>query len=68
MAPTWAALAQNLESVENVKIIKLDCTAHRANCEKYEIQGFPTLVLFKDNEKVDFSLSLNDDINEANEG
>jgi protein disulfide-isomerase-like protein len=46
-------LAAKFESNSAVNIIKLDCTTQKATCGKYEVGGFPTLVLFKDGKEVE---------------
>ncbi len=53
MAPAWTELAANLDTVDNVKIIKVDCTVQKATCEKYDVHGFPTLKYFKDSKEVE---------------
>jgi thioredoxin domain-containing protein 5 len=53
LVPTWLELAEKFENQENVKIVKFDCIAEKSTCEKYEVGGFPTLVLFKDGKEVE---------------
>lgn len=42
------------EEVENVVFGEIECPSHRLVCGKYGIKGFPTLLLFKDNEKYEY--------------
>merc|ERR1712137_947766 len=52
MAPTWAELA----SASQYTIADVDCTIHKDLATKYEVRGFPTLILFKaDGERVKYS-------------
>lgn len=44
LAPTWTQLAKNLGNA--VKVAKVDATVHTELAQKYNIRGFPTLLLF----------------------
>jgi len=46
LAPTWEKFAAVFENEPNVVIAKIDANEHQDLGTKYEIQGFPTLVLF----------------------
>ena len=52
MAPAWAELAANLASVDNVNIVKLDCTKYKSVCGKFDVHGFPTVKYIKDGKEV----------------
>jgi protein disulfide-isomerase-like protein len=51
MAPTYAELADTLSSRSDVAIASVDCTQHRAVCDKVGIKGFPTLKVFQGGEE-----------------
>lgn len=48
LAPVWEELAGYYKENSLVHIIKVDCTANQATCQKYGVQGYPTLILFED--------------------
>ncbi|XP_012286499.1 thioredoxin domain-containing protein 5 homolog [Orussus abietinus] len=54
MAPTWEELGKKFLSNENVNIVKVDCTmdASKKLCSDQEVDGFPTLFLYRDGQKV----------------
>jgi len=45
LAPEYEEAANQLYG--QVPLAKVDCTVHRDLCEKYEVQGFPTIKLFR---------------------
>jgi protein disulfide-isomerase A1 len=47
LAPEYEAAASELYG--QVPLAKVDCTVEKELCEKYEVQGFPTIKLFKKN-------------------
>jgi thioredoxin domain-containing protein 5 len=57
MAPTWEKLAENYVDNEGVTIAHVDCTdeenKNRALCDGEGVNGFPTLNIYKDGEKVE---------------
>jgi len=56
LAPTWEELAQKYKGNSGVSIAHVDCTAgenvNRALCDGQGVNGFPTLNIYKDGEKV----------------
>jgi len=57
LAPTWVQLADKYASTEGVTIAKVDCTSNdnknKEVCNAQGVNGFPTLNIYKDGEKVD---------------
>lgn len=56
LAPTWDELSGAFSENKNVKIGKVDCTSeenkNKELCNENGVNGFPTLILFKNGEKV----------------
>lgn len=52
LAPTWAELATKFKGNVNVNIAKIDCTSNKEKCSEYKVNGYPTLLLFRDGKKV----------------
>lgn len=44
LAPVWAEVATELKG--KVKVGAVDCTVHKSICDKYQVQGFPTIKYF----------------------
>ncbi|KAH9488252.1 Thioredoxin domain-containing protein 5 [Bulinus truncatus] len=53
LAPVWEDLASSFGQNDNVAIAELDCTQSTIVCKQFEIRGYPTLLWFKDGQKVD---------------
>jgi len=57
LAPTWEELALLFSTVPGVKIAKVDCTAdensNKELCNAQGVNGFPTLNIYKDGEKIE---------------
>jgi len=52
LVPTWEQLAAK---AEGFSVAKVDCTVHGALCQKFGVRGYPTLKLFVDGQKHDYS-------------
>uniref|UniRef100_A0A182MA81 Thioredoxin domain-containing protein n=1 Tax=Anopheles culicifacies TaxID=139723 RepID=A0A182MA81_9DIPT len=54
LAPTWEQLAEKLAARDDVKIAKVDCTvdANKELCGEQEVNGYPTVFLYREGEKV----------------
>jgi len=57
LAPTWEQLAQKFEAMDGVMVGHVDCTAgdnvNKELCNSHGVNGFPTLNIYKDGEKVE---------------
>ncbi|XP_017883710.1 thioredoxin domain-containing protein 5 [Ceratina calcarata] len=53
LAPVWEELANSLRNNNHVSISRVDCISHPIVCEKFEIEGFPTMLWIEDGKKVD---------------
>ncbi|CAH1773728.1 unnamed protein product, partial [Owenia fusiformis] len=53
LAPTWDELSKKFSNNNNVNVAKVDCTEHKQLCKKYDVGGYPTLLLFKAGVKID---------------
>jgi len=49
LKPDWEKLAKT-STVKDTKIGKVDCTANKMTCDKYEVKGYPTLLYFRNGE------------------
>ncbi|CAG0917750.1 unnamed protein product [Notodromas monacha] len=52
LAPTWDDLAKKFLGQGNVRICKVDCTEQKSLCDLQEVEGYPTMLLYKDGKKV----------------
>ena len=48
-AADWDKLSDELSNQENIKFGSLDCAKYRQVCNRFNIWGVPTLLMFKDN-------------------
>merc|ERR1712203_1318190 len=51
LAPTWELLSSKFAN--KVKVAEVDCTKNQALCQRFRIDGYPTLMLFKDGQPVE---------------
>ena len=49
MKPAWDKLGDEYKSSKTVLIGDVDCTVHQNLCQKYGVQGYPTLKYFTAN-------------------
>jgi len=52
LKPDWEKLAKN-SGVKDTKIGKVDCTANKDVCKKYDVTGYPTLLYFRNGNLVE---------------
>jgi len=51
LAPEYEKAAKELESNEDVKLVKVDATIHSDLAQQFEVGGYPTLKFFKNGDK-----------------
>lgn len=55
LAPDYSAAATELKSLETpAYLAQVDCTVEKGLAQKYEIQGFPTIKLFKNGQVINY--------------
>ncbi|XP_064489294.1 thioredoxin domain-containing protein 5 homolog [Ornithodoros turicata] len=52
LAPTWEELSRKFATTPGVKVAKVDCTAYEELCNAKDVQGYPTLILYKSGRRV----------------
>lgn len=52
LKPDWEKLAKQ-PGVKGVSISKVDCTASTSTCSEQKVHGYPTLLYFRNGEKID---------------
>ena len=57
--PEWEKFQREIESIDNLNIeafdIKCDNTNNKQMCDDYEIPGFPSVIIEKDGEKINYN-------------
>ena len=55
MAPAWEELAKDVDEDTKIstKIAKVDCIVHQSICQEQEVRGYPTIIFFRDGQKVE---------------
>jgi len=53
LAPIWEELARKTDDLNNVKIAEVDCNHSQKICAAQGIDGYPSLVLYKNGKKVE---------------
>ena len=56
--PTWESLQKN---ISNVNFITYDADSNESEMQKYNVEGFPTLMLEKDQKLIEFNKERNID-------
>ena len=57
MMGDWEQLSKHVKG--KMEVVKIDCDENPKMAEKYNINGFPTIILFKDGKKIHFEGSRN---------
>lgn len=55
MAPAYSELAKEVDEDKKISttIAKVDCTLHQSVCQEQGVGGYPTILFFKDGQKVE---------------
>ena len=48
LAPVWEQLGDHYRENDQVEIVKVDCTVQKKTCQRYQVRGYPTLILIAD--------------------
>ncbi|ORZ30270.1 hypothetical protein BCR44DRAFT_53441 [Catenaria anguillulae PL171] len=54
LAPEYEKAATTLKA-ESIKLGKVDCTEHRELCDSFQVQGFPTMKVFREGKAYDYN-------------
>ncbi|KAI1298129.1 Thioredoxin domain-containing protein 5 [Halotydeus destructor] len=52
LAPIWDDLAKKMHGTADFRLAKVDCNQFEKLCDQHKVDGFPTLLLFKDGAQV----------------
>lgn len=53
--PVWNKIQNTLNNQVNIKTYDADTSTHKSHFEKYNVQGFPTLILVHNNKIIEYS-------------
>ncbi|XP_035660455.1 thioredoxin domain-containing protein 5-like [Branchiostoma floridae] len=53
LAPAWVKLALSFSNEKHLTIAEVDCVEYDVLCKKYDVDKFPTLMMFRDGKEVD---------------
>ena len=56
-APVWEQIANDFSGFENLNFGSLDCAKFKPVCDRFNIWGVPTLLVFKDNFALEYENS-----------
>jgi thioredoxin domain-containing protein 5 len=51
LAPHWETFAAEVTPEDNYKVAKVDCTSNKDICSRYDVKGYPTLIMFANGDK-----------------
>jgi len=54
LKPKWKKLAKAVAKKDNLKVGAVDCTIDQAICQRYGVQGYPTIKFFRNGKAVDY--------------
>lgn len=60
--PKWNSLEKKYKDHSRLRVKKINCDEHQEEAEKNQIEGYPTIILFKDGKKINLSPSQLDNI------
>jgi len=58
--PNWDALSKKHANDPSLKVQKVDCDAHPEQAKKNKVEGYPTIILFKDGKKIVYESGARD--------
>merc|ERR1712180_47378 len=53
LAPTFALVGSHFDKTNDVQIAEVDCKQNKTLCRRYQIDGYPTLYLFKNGRPIE---------------
>ncbi|XP_054159042.1 thioredoxin domain-containing protein 5-like [Oppia nitens] len=52
LRPVWHQLSTKMFANNAITIASVDCSQHESLCNKQQVEGYPTLFVYKDNQKI----------------